>query len=69
MASLREPQSVVSGTNRIVLSDSEILNLDEYFTRRVGYIGYEHPADLTAHMLANIVSAKAEEIRADNRNR
>jgi hypothetical protein len=69
MASLREPQSVVSGTNRILLSDDEILLLDDYFTHRVGYIGREHPADVAAYSFADIVADRAEEIRANNRAR
>ena len=74
MALTQSRQSVVSGPSeefRIVLNGNEILHLDEYFTRRVGYIGYEHPADLAAHMLANIISDKAEELRksANDSNR
>jgi len=74
MASTPALRLVDSGPSeefRIVLNGNEILHLDEYFTRHVGYIGYEHPADLAAHMLANIISDKAEELRksADNSNR
>jgi hypothetical protein len=53
---------------RLTLSEEEVLLLDDYFTRRVGYIGREHPADQAAHQLANIIAAKAKEICEQSRS-
>lgn len=53
---------------RLILDEQEVILLDEYFTRRVGYIGYEHPADLAAHKLANILDEKAKEICEQSRS-
>lgn len=58
-------------TVRLILTDEEVLALDDYFTRRVGYIGHEDRTDETAHELANVVGRRAKEIResADNSDR
>jgi hypothetical protein len=49
---------------RIILSREEVLALDQYFTWRAGYIGHEDAADLTAHKLADLIAAKAKELKA-----
>lgn len=48
---------------RLVINSDEVLALDEYFTKRVGYIGHEDDADHAAHALANVITSLADRIR------
>jgi hypothetical protein len=49
----------------IRLSSEEILALDHYFTRKLGYVGHDGTADEIMHTLVDTVGRQADEIRLD----
>jgi len=45
------------------LTGEEVLALDEYLTRRIGFIGHDDEVDETMHKLADVISSAAEDLR------